>query len=161
MMLFGTAAFRVAASGSSGHPPGIAWLLLLIFEGIIFSSGIAICWRLFAQRFRGFKGRNWPTVTATIDDFTVEESELPGRGRNVTLYEAVLQYVFHNPEMQIGEFRREFGERSDAEDWANSFKGCTVKVHVDPKDPQNSVLRKEDLDNAAFPQTGPSLTTSH
>lgn len=151
--------FRSGSDSAGGF--GFAAFVWVIYVAIFLGAPLAIFWRQIVQRVRGFGGRNWPTATATIDDFSIDECEIPGRGRSTTIYEVVLQYVFHTPEMQIGEFRREFDERSDAEDWANSFKGCTVKVHVDPKDPQKSVLRKEDLDNAAFPDPRQKLTTSN
>jgi hypothetical protein len=45
----------------------------------------------------------------------------------------------------MGDYSRRFGKKEDAEAWANSYKGETVKVHVDPRDPTRSVLREEDL----------------
>jgi hypothetical protein len=133
---------------------GAGWFFVLGyvgFIGVILSSVIAIYWHLVVQRVRGIGGHNWPTIRATIDDFTVVEDEIPGRGRSVPIYLVTLQYVFHNPEIQVGDYSREFEERGDALAWANSFKGCTVMVHVNPKDPTKSVLRKEELDDAVFP----------
>jgi len=45
----------------------------------------------------------------------------------------------------MGDYSRDFGNEDDAKAWANSYKGETVKAHVDPRDPARSVLRKEDL----------------
>ena len=45
----------------------------------------------------------------------------------------------------MGEYNRRFGNKDDAAAWANSYKGETVVVHVDPRDRTRSVLREEDL----------------
>jgi len=150
------------AHGTVGSAPG--WFFGLgyvAFLGILMSTVVAFCWRLVVQRARGIEARNWPAIAATIDDFTVVEDDIPGRYRSSTVYEVTLQYVFRNPEIEIGEYRRVFSDRDEAEAWANSFKGCTVMVHVDPKDPSNSVLRKEDLDNAVSAAPEQKLTTSN
>jgi hypothetical protein len=60
-------------------------------------------------------------------------------------YQATLTYIYHYPAQQMGDYSRDFGKKEDAEAWANSYKGETVKVHVDPRDPTRSVLREEDL----------------
>jgi hypothetical protein len=45
---------------------------------------------------------------------------------------------------QMGDYSRDFAI-DDAKAWANSYKGETNKVHVDPRAPIRSVLRKENL----------------
>jgi hypothetical protein len=60
-------------------------------------------------------------------------------------YKATLTYIYHYPEEQMGDYSRDFGDKEDAEAWANCYKGETVKVHVDPRDPTRSILREEDL----------------
>ncbi|MGC2620734.1 MAG: hypothetical protein WA414_16930, partial [Acidobacteriaceae bacterium] len=104
---------------------GVGWLVFLAYFVVLAGPMVVIYRRVLVQRVRGFGGRNWPTVIATIDDFTIDETDIQGRGRTVAVYEVTLQYVFHNPEIQVGEYRREFEDKEDAEAWANSFKVCT------------------------------------
>jgi hypothetical protein len=88
------------------------------------------------------RGRNWPTAAATVDIVSVanvtDDARLPS-------YLATLTYIYRNPEQQLGECSRRFSTKDDAEAWANSYKGSTVTVHVDPRDPTRSVLREENL----------------
>lgn len=137
-----TAFFR---SGS-----GIPWFIYLAVAVLIVGPIIAYSWRVMVQRVRGIEGRHWPTVPATIEDeFSIEQQSMPSRyGNQVWGYQVTLGYVYHNPEIQFGQYCCNFDSQDEALAWANSFRGCTVKVHVDPKDPAKSVLRKEDLDNA-------------
>jgi len=75
------------------------------------------------------------------------EGSLPTNrdGSGDRYYLATLTYTYNNPEQQIGEYSCSFGDKDVAESWANSYKGETVKVRVDPRDPTRSVLREEDL----------------
>ena len=96
------------------------------------------------------RGRKWPTTSAVIDIVSVafiEDDGIPSPkpGLDSSHYQATLTYIYNTPEQQMGDYRRDFGDRKDAEDWANSYKGETVKIHVDPRDPARSVLREEDL----------------
>ena len=95
------------------------------------------------------RGRNWPTVSAVIDAVSVTLAGGVGISslavRDRPYYKATLRYTYNNPEQQMGDYSRDFGSKEDAEAWANSYKGETVKAHVDPRDPTRSVLREEDL----------------
>jgi hypothetical protein len=121
-----------------------AFPILLVSVAVLFA---AFHWRIFVQWLSGIQGRNWPAVSATIDMVNViEQRHATGRG-DIVYYLATLTYFYRNPELQTGDYSRLFGddEEDDANAWAKSYKGFTVKVHVDPCDPSNSVLRKEDL----------------
>ena len=105
-------------------------------------------WRFVAQRLEEFRGKDWPTISASIDNVTViEQIDNTGKGPPIITYLATLTYFYRNPDLQVGDYSREFGgdEREWAEDWTKSFKGKTVMVHVDPKDPTRSVLTKEEV----------------
>ena len=109
---------------------------------------VSICWNTVDVMIKRFYGRNWPTVSAVIDAVGVSlvESKIPSSGavHNWPSYLA-LTYSYRNREQQMGDYSRQFAKQEDAEAWANSYKGDTVKVHLDPRDPTRSVLREEDL----------------
>ena len=126
----------------------IFWLILISSVAGAIILG-AICWDIVAAFVRRKRGRNWPTVSAVIG--AVGVAVAGGNGisslavRDRPYYKATLTYTYNNPEQQMGDYSRSFGNKDDAEAWANSYKGETVKVHVDPRDPTCSVLREEDL----------------
>jgi len=123
----------------------VKWFFLVAGIGLL----VSICWDTVDGLVKRFHGRNWPTVSAVIDvvNVTVVESKLPSSGavHNWPSYLATLTYSYRNPDQKMGDYKRSFGKREDAEAWANSYKGETVKAHVDPRDPTRSVLREEDL----------------
>jgi len=122
-------------------------ILFLLVAGTMIL--VAICWGAVEEWIERTRGRNWPTVSAVID--VVGVTVVEGKGISSAAvhywptYLATLTYSYRNPEEQMGDYSREFAKKEDAEAWANSYKGETVKVHVDPRDPTRSVLRKEDL----------------
>jgi hypothetical protein len=124
------------------------------FEVILFSlvvgAGllVSVCWEIIGGLVRRFHGRDWPTFSAVVDIASVafvEDNTPHYPTNNFSYYLATLTYFYNNPEQQMGDYKRRFGNEDDAKAWANSYKGETVKVHVDPDDPTRSVLREEDL----------------
>jgi len=116
---------------------------------IVLAGGVvgvmSLYWRFIMQRLRGIHASNWPPVSAIIDVVSVAKQEdQTGKGTIVT-YLATLTYFYRNPELQTGDYCRLFDEEADAQAWAAPYKGRTVTVHVDPRDPSRSVLRKEEL----------------
>jgi hypothetical protein len=139
--------------------PWPVWLV--VFVAVVIAS-TASSWQFIAQRWNGYRGRNWPTVSAVIDLVSVQRrEESGGKGRPIITWVALLTYVYRIPDLQTGDYDRSFSDEDEAKDWANSLKGCAVMVHVDPKDPAHSVLRKEDLDNAVSAAPDQKLTTSN
>ena len=124
------------------------WLILI---SLVAGAGllVSICWEMIDKWIERSRGRKWPTVSAIIDVVSVAliEDDIPSpkAGLDDSCYLATLTYIYRNPERQMGEYSRRFGNQDDARAWANSYKGETVKVHVDPRDPTRSVLREEDL----------------
>lgn len=112
---------------------------------------VGICWQLFDKWIEHVRGRNWTKVSAVVDVVSVasmeDDSPIPAPKADLDhpYYLATLTYTYHNPEPQMGDYRRRFGNEGDANAWANSYKGSIVTIHVDPRDPTRSVLRKEDL----------------
>ena len=122
--------------------------LILLFVGAVLLVGI--CQQLFDTWIKRTRGRNWPTVSAVIDIVSVafipdDSIPSPSVPTDRSHYKATLTYIYNNPDQQMGDYSRDFGKKEDAEAWANSYKGETVTVHVDPRDPTRSVLREEDL----------------
>jgi hypothetical protein len=103
-------------------------------------------WRFFVQWLEGIRGLHWAATSALIDVVSVVEQKAQGRYEEYVVgYLATLTYFYRNPELQTGDYSRMFNEEADAQAWAASYKGRNVMVHVDPRDPSNSVLRKEEL----------------
>lgn len=103
-------------------------------------------WRFFVQWMNGIRGRDWAKVSAVIDVVSVVQQTAQGRyGEYVVGYLGTLTYFYRNPELQSGDYSRMFGQESEAQAWAASYKGRTVMVHVNRRDPSRSVLRKEEL----------------
>ena len=122
------------------------WYEVLIFLGVLAFALAASYWRFFVQWLNGIRGRDWAAVTATVDVVSVVEQTMQTKyGERPIGYLATLTYFYRNPELQTGDYGRTFGNETEAQSWAASYKGKTVMVHVDPRDPSNSVLRKEDL----------------
>ena len=110
---------------------------------------VVVGWQLLDNWKKRTRGRKWPAVSAVVDIVSVdfcEDSTLPLKADSSSpYYLATLTYTYRNPEQQTGDYSRRFSDRDEAQDWADSYKGETVKVHVDPRDPARSVLREEDL----------------
>lgn len=108
--------------------------------------GVAsIYWRFIIQWLRGVRGRDWPSISALIDVVSVIEQR-GGKGNGIIGDLATLTYFYHGPALQTGEYCRMFNadEEADAQAWAASYKGSSVIVHVDPRDPSHSVLGAEE-----------------
>ncbi len=140
-----TACIFMRGGGSPVTRFEIILFLLVVGVGLV----VSICWGAVEDWIEHTRGRSWPTVSAVIDtvSITLVESRLPSTlaVHNRPHYLAKLTYTYRNPEQQTGDYGRTFANEDDAKAWANSYKGETVKVHVDPRDPTRSVLRKEDL----------------
>jgi hypothetical protein len=103
-------------------------------------------WRFFIQWVRGISGRACPTVPAIVDIVTVVPNFVQTRyGSRTEGYLATLTYFYRNPESQTGDYSHMWGTDEEAQGWAASYKGSKVMVHVEPRDPSRSVLRKQEL----------------
>jgi hypothetical protein len=122
------------------------WYEVFIFLGVLAFTLAASYWRFFVQWLNGIRGRDWAAVSATVDVVSVVEQTMQTKyGERPIGYLATLTYFYRNPELQTGDYSRTFGNETEAQGWAASYKGKTVMVHIDPRDPSNSVLRKEEL----------------
>jgi hypothetical protein len=122
------------------------WWTLLITLAAAAISFVARYWRFVVQWLDGIRGRDWAMTSATVDVVSVVVQTSRGRYGDVVVgYLATLTYFYRNPELQMGEYSRMFDKEEDAQTWAALYKGRSVVVHVDPRDPTRSVLRKEEL----------------
>lgn len=117
--------------------PRIFWPVLVAASG----AG-AHWWRQIRRNFKTRFARNWPATPAVIDVISVVERVV---SEKIRVYVATLTYFYRNPNLQMGEFEREFQTRSEAQQWAEQFKGRSVMVHVNPADSTDSVLIERDL----------------
>ena len=83
-------------------------------------------------------------MSAVIDVVSMVE-RLISDEHNTRVYVATLTYFYRNPELQMGEFERQFGERSAAKAWVGQFKGRSVMVHVNPANGADSALLESEL----------------
>ena len=138
-----TSAFASISVFAGGALTGseVKWFLLAAGAVIL----VGICWQMIDTSIARFYGRKWPTVQAVIDVVSVafiEDDGIPSPKADLdsSHYKATLTYTNNNPEQQMGDYSRDFGDKDEAEAWANSFNGDTAMVHVDPRDPAHSVL---------------------
>jgi len=122
----------------------LGYVIIFFFVGTALVAVVATKWRSFAQSLQGMRGKDWPTISATVDLVDVVAQNDGPRGETSS-YLATLTYIYRNPELQMGDYSRKFGDKDEAQAWADSYKGSRVIVHVDPHDPAHSALRKEDL----------------
>jgi hypothetical protein len=132
------------------------WYISLAKVATVAAIGVvslaARYWRFFVQWLNGIRGRDWASVSAEVDIVSVVVQTAPRSYRETDLYGerivgylATLTYFYRNPELQTGDYSRMFDQEDEAQSWTASYKGRAVLVHVDPRDPSRSVLRKEEL----------------
>lgn len=122
------------------------WLNISIFITIGAGAIATRYWRFVVQWLHEMRGRDWSKASAIIEVVSVVEQKEQGRyGERVVGYLATLTYFYRNPELQMGEYSRIFDDEKEAKAWTASYKGRSVMVHVDPRDPTHSVLCKEEL----------------
>jgi len=135
----------------SGGGPITSFEIVLIILAFVAFMLVGACWDIVNMLVKRFLGRNWPAASAVVDIVSVafmeDDSPIPHLkvNANTPYYLATLTYSYRYPDPQMGDYKRRFGDKDEAESWANSYKGETVKIHVNPRDPTRSVLREEDL----------------
>ncbi|HEU4981235.1 MAG TPA: hypothetical protein VFT88_01020, partial [Acidobacteriaceae bacterium] len=116
-LLFGSILIHTGGSPVTGFE---VFLLVLAAGSIIVL--LAICWAIFAGWIKRVRYRNWSTVSAVVDIVSVAFFEDSIVRFNVNAsspyYLATLTYTYRNPEQQMGEYRRTFAQKEDAEAWA-------------------------------------------
>lgn len=102
------------------------------FEIILFSLAagavllVGICWGVVEELIERIRGRNWPTVSAVVDvvsvTFVPDDTPSMRAYPDLSYYLATLTYAYRNPELQMGDYSRRFGDKDEAQAWANSYK---------------------------------------
>lgn len=87
--------------------------------------------------------RGWMTVPAVIDVVSVSE-QIDSDGKKC--YLAALTYFYRHPALEMGEYQREFVQKTAAQNWIKQFKGRQVMVHVNPKNIAESYLLDGNLE---------------
>jgi hypothetical protein len=132
------------------------WLFLPIYLVAVVAMIVGRYGRFVRQWLDGRRGQDWGTIQAVVDVVSVvPQTEQTRYGERTIGYLATLTYFYRNPELQVGEYCKMFDDEPGARAWADSLKGCSVMVHVDPRDPTHSVLREEEL-GATVQATSPS-----
>src|SRR5579862_3270978 len=77
-----------------------------VFVGTVMTLGI--CWGIVQTWYGRIHGREWPTVSATIDIVSVafiqDDIQHSKVHADSSYYLATLTYVWHDPELQMGEW---------------------------------------------------------
>jgi hypothetical protein len=125
------------------------WDITAISVGVIvfIATFVSHRWQFFMQWLNGVRGSDWAAISAVIDVVSVVvQTEQARYGERVIGYQATLTYFYRNPDLQMGEYVRMFSREDEARSWTDTYKGCNVLVHVDPRNPANSTLLEADLD---------------
>ena len=131
-------------SGTVG--PATLYTIILGLLATAVAVLVAGGWVIAKERIKRTRSSNWPIVPAVVSIVSVAYYPADGISKADGYYNATLTYTYHYPDEQMGDYSRSFaGNKENAEAWANSYKGETIKVHVDPRDPTRSMLREEDL----------------
>lgn len=88
------------------------------------------------RRWQKFKGwHSWPVAEATVEGVDVREV----RTRHNHYFAAELAYSYVvNGEYHSGRFTRDFGDESEALDYANRVRGTKAVIHYHPNHPGRS-----------------------
>jgi hypothetical protein len=112
-------------------------------------AGIVGRWvRKLRRRTKLQSVHNWTTLSAVIDVVSVADRYV---GEKSHIYAGQLTYFYRNPELQMGDYERDFTSKSEAKQWVQQFKGRSVMVHVNPAAPTDSVLLDKDLAGLDLP----------
>jgi hypothetical protein len=122
--------------------PDLIWPILAIPIGITVRQ-VRKLRRQAKKRTAARAVRGWLTLPAVIDVVSVSE-HLDSDGKKY--YLAALTYFYRHPNLEMGEYQREFPLKASAQNWVKQFKGRQVTIHVNPKDVTESFVLESDLE---------------
>jgi hypothetical protein len=94
--------------------------------------------RQLRRKLRKLRKHHWIEVPAKIDVVSVAVWVEPLEF--IRTYMGTLTYFYRNPDLHTGDYSVEFDDEWQARAWVSQFKGLQVKVRVNPRDPDDSVL---------------------
>jgi hypothetical protein len=119
------------SAGSGLHP----WFIAAVVASIAFTM-IRSVWKKAAEEKLQAQATAWPTTRARI--VAAQVIKVPGNENKDVSWRGLVTYSYIGRETQIGEFDYVFDDEQVADAWAESLKGETVTVHVDPLDETQS-----------------------
>lgn len=130
------------AAGKLLLRPEVVWPIIAAIFGVN-ARWLRKGKRLARKRTITRSVRGWLTVPAVIDVVSVS-AQVDSDGKK--FYFAALTYFYRHPNLEIGEYQREFAQQTAAQAWIKQFKGRKVMVHVNPKNVTESFLLDGNLE---------------
>jgi hypothetical protein len=111
----------------------------------IFLELLKLLWAMLGKGIRQLRRKlrklfkhHWIEVPAKIDVVSVAVWDEPRK--YIRTYIGILTYFYRNPDLHTGDYTVEFDDEWQARAWVSQFKGLHVRVRVNPRDPDDSVL---------------------
>lgn len=115
----------------------VPMLKILLYLGAGWGTLLFKRWRRSSQEQ---KAVGWPGTDGTILSGVV--AKIP----KTTKYAATLSYFYFVGGYQSGEYTREFGNETDADDFMRQMKGRKLMVRYDEARPESSVVERSTVE---------------
>lgn len=113
----------MSASSDSEFDRWLIWAILLSTAFALLSKAATDLWPTVVRWSNEKRSRNWPSVPGVVDIAVVAKQEKPGgKGSTgpIVTYLAMLTYSYHNPELQTGDYNREFTKAMRRSGWSRA-----------------------------------------
>jgi hypothetical protein len=137
--------------------------LPLIFKLFILYGAAAAAWQWWKERRQAgviAASAAWPVYRARVVWAQVSDQRRDGR-HGPSYWEALLTYSYTVPghDLEVGEYRQQFEDESEAEDWARALRDTFADVRVDPANGKHSVWQQTPILTSPY-QMAPELDGS-